>query len=75
MQHINPMTYQTLKPGDVRKLGDEQRKIIMITPYGGYCLDIGKTHKKGFSSWRPACLLGHAILLSDLCHLEFRRPV
>lgn len=64
-------TYHTLKAGDIRQKGDEQREIdgrkgFIIYP---------KTAPRVPGPWSPVPLLGHAILIADLCHLEFRRPV
>lgn len=73
MIDLTKTKYETLRAGDVRTLGDEQREF-----------DITRNHVPGTShtttklrpwKWHEVALLGHVILASDLMHIEFRRPV
>jgi hypothetical protein len=66
------MIYKHLKPGDIRQVGDEQRQ----SDLGDYhpCHRVGTPRPNRPGEWRSVPLIGHAILASDLMHLNFRRP-
>lgn len=66
------MKYQILKPGDVRQKGDEVR---CLQPANETYSRKKQPQEDRYALWRPASLLGHPILASDLVHLELRRPV
>lgn len=70
-------TYITLKVGDVRQREDQQR---MIDTGRGKWSQPSRSHYQTHTelqpgAWGPTSLPGHPVLPSDLCHLEFRRPV
>lgn len=64
-----PQQYKTLGLGEVREKGDQSRVTKPVT--GPNIIHPSDE----VAEWRPSTLLGHAILASDLMHLEFRRAV
>lgn len=68
------MNYQTLKTGDVRRLGDEQRNFYRANMHQNR-RGAHRHPTVSANPWRPICLVGHTVLGADLCHLEFRRPL
>lgn len=68
---IQRLMYQPLKAGDVRQRGDEVAQRTLETG----CYYMTPKAPSGIRAFTPVNLIGHPILVADLVHLEFRRPV
>lgn len=64
------MQYIPLLEGNLLCVGDEQRD--KPDPHKKVKIDWSGNR---FAEWRPLSRPLHTILASDLCHLEFRRPL